>query len=148
MGNDEYNFVDYSYVRRYIGIPIIRVSKMQKPLAVTALLIFETINGDFDFRNTHEQATLRTYATGSSLLSKQAAHSEGRVRYASLLHTSTGTMVRASLYRYVRAPRLASTERRKKPTTDRACETCKRSPSSTMKVGDDDIVCASKATMP
>ena len=63
MGNDEYkHFVDYSYVRRYIGIPI-RVSKMQKPLAVTALLIFETINGDFDFRNTHEQATLRTYAT-------------------------------------------------------------------------------------
>ena len=88
MGNDEYNFVDYSYVRRYIGIPIIRVSKMQKPLAVTALLIFETINGDFDFRNTHEQATLRTYAIGSSLLSKQAAQRG----YTSLLRTITGTV--------------------------------------------------------
>jgi len=145
MGNDEYNFVDYSYVRRYIGIPIIRVSKMQKPLAVTALLIFETINGDFDFRNTHEQATQRTYATGSSLLSKQAAHHREGTRACYVLLV---VPVRSSLNRYVRAPRLASTERRKKPTTDRACETCKRSPSSTMKVGDDDIACASKATTP
>ena len=140
MGNDEYNFVDYSYVRRYIGIPIIRVSKMQKPLDVTALLIFETINGDFDFRNTHEQATLRTYATGSSLLSKQAAQRGYRTRTCYVL-----VLVRSSLYRYVRAP--LQPNDRKKPTTDRPCETGKRSPSSTMKVGDDDVACASKAMM-
>ena len=141
MGNDEYNFVDYSYVRRYIGIPIIRVSKMQKPLAVTALLIFETINGISIFETrTNRLRYVRTLLVARYFRNKQ--HSEGtRACYVLV-------PVRSSLYRYVRAPPLASTERRKKPTTDRACETCKRSPSSTMKVGDDDIACASKATTP
>ena len=145
MGNDEYNFVDYSYVRKIHRNPHHTCFKNAEIVSC---------NGAFDFRNNQRRfrfskhartgSTLRTYAIALLVARyfRNKQHSEGtRACYVLVL-------VRSSLYRYVRAPRLASTERRKKPTTDRACETCKRSPSSTMKVGGDDIACASKATMP